>query len=219
MAHNSITEASVPIVIFGGSYDPIHYGHLRMAEYFHNLLPQSQISLMPNALPPHKEALFANTKQRKTMLKLAIGCSDYLNLDERELQREGPSYTLTSLLELRAENPQTPLILVIGSDSLASIESWHQWQRLPELAHICVLKRPRFASAIPEALAPLIHKVEEIAELSLRLSGCFMWISAPLMDISSSQIRESVNRGDSVRFLLPDSVIEYINEQGLYRKV
>ena len=135
-----------PIAILGGTFDPVHLGHLRVAWEAAEAL-DAQVRLMPAHLPPHRPAPVANAQQRVRMLQAALAGQDRLVLDTRELQREGPSYTVDTLRELRAESAASqPLILLLGSDAFAGLPTWHEWRVLFDLAHIGVLSRPGVAA-------------------------------------------------------------------------
>ena len=128
-----------PIGILGGTFDPIHFGHLRSGLEVYESLEFEHIRLIPCGVPPHRELPIASNEQRLAMMRLAVEDNTKLIVDQRELQREGPSYTVDTLLELRQEFPDTPLCLIIGSDAFLGLDSWHQWKKIPQLAHLRLL--------------------------------------------------------------------------------
>ncbi len=214
---SQITHGRKPLIIFGGTFDPIHFGHLRLAENLHNLLPSAEIRLMPNATPPHREHPGATSEQRLSMLKLAIASSPHLSVDEREIRREGASYTVFSIQELRKEFPERPLLLVMGEDAIATFHEWYCWQEITQLAHVIVVSRPGHfeVSLAPEVKAHLTE-FGDIHEMLEQKSGGIFRYHCPLLDISASQIRQLITEKRSSRFLLPETVIEYIDQQELY---
>lgn len=207
-----------PIAYFGGTFDPVHFGHLRLAEELVDQLQLTQVRLLPCHIPPHKQTPQVSAKVRSEMLTLATQDNPKLHVDPRELQRTSPSYTIETLQELRAENPTNPLIFAIGMDSFLSLHTWHQWQRLLDFCHLVVFSRPGYQFIIPEPLASLSTAItQSTAPLQETLHGNIWIYEHLILDISSSEIRENHKQGRSNRYLLPDSVNHYIGEAGLYR--
>ena len=210
------------IGIFGGTFDPIHFGHLRMAEELRAQLGLEQVRFFPSAQPPHREEPHTSPVHRARMVELAISGNPAFVLDCRELERTGPSYTVDTLRSLREEcGVTTPLILFIGSDAFFGLTSWHRWQELPELAHIAVAFRPGTAlheDVLPPELRSLWqrHQTERIADLHAMPAGKMLWQSVTALDIASSRIREAYTRGFSTRYLLPETVRGYIESHHLY---
>lgn len=205
------------LALFGGTFDPIHTGHLRACLEAGEALHASQVSLLPCATPAHREPPIASAEQRLSMLNLALAGQNYLVSDRRELDRPGPSYTIDTLLEIRAEvGPDRPLILMIGADQLAQLDRWKSWQRLMDVAHLAILTRPNCA-AMPMHIDAFLkpHRAKR-SELALHPAGFVTPVSVTALAISASDIRRRLSHSQSVRYLLPDAVIDYLHIQGLY---
>jgi len=209
------------IGIFGGTFDPIHYGHLRSALELCERLNLDQLRLMPCATPPHRTLPGRSAAQRAAMVELAVRGEPRLLCDARELARAGPSYTIDSLVELRKElGVGVSLSLVMGCDAVHAIESWHRWQEILEWTHIVIIARPGWQ--LPEH-GPVAQWLRESALSSAKglyervAGGIYIEQLRPL-DISSTEIRTMLGEGNSARYLMPESVLGYIEDQGLYRK-
>ncbi len=205
--------------VFGGTFDPIHHGHLRMALEAKQALGLDELRLMPAASPPHRPCVLA-AKQRLALLELAVASCSSLMVDARELEREGPSYTVDTLLSLRDElGAGTNLVLLMGADAFAGLTSWHRWQQIPTLAHVVVMQRP---VGLPEPLAePLrewLAKAYVLEDIQNQSAGCVMTISLSQLDISATSIRTQIQNGQSPQFLLPQPVLDLIVEKGWYQK-
>jgi nicotinate-nucleotide adenylyltransferase len=207
------------IGIFGGTFDPVHIGHLRSAWEVRESLRIRDFRLLPAGQPPHREGPITPAEHRLAMLRLATHGLPGLRIDERELARSGPSYMVDTLCEIRSEAGDQPLLLIIGQDSAASLDQWHQWERLPELAHLVVMRRPEQESVDSGMLAGWFaeRSAQGAAELHSAPCGKVWNVPVTQLAISSSRIRALIQAGRSPRFLLPDAVIEYIGTRGLYR--
>jgi nicotinate-nucleotide adenylyltransferase len=208
-----------PTGILGGTFNPVHYGHLRSALELREALGLAEVRLMPAAQPPHREAPDCCASLRADLVSLAVAGEPGLSCDRRELQREGPSYTVDSLQELRAElGPDASVCLIVGADALAALDSWHRWRELTDLAHIVVLARPGWE--VPQAgrVAQWLrqHLVEAASDLRESAAGGVILQRLRPLAISSTEIRELVGSGRSPRYLLPDAVWERIKSAGLY---
>ncbi|MCO7227383.1 nicotinate-nucleotide adenylyltransferase [Pleionea sp. CnH1-48] len=211
--------AQKPLLIFGGTFDPIHFGHLRLVENLKNLLPDADILLVPSAEPPHRDSPGASSQQRLAMLKLAVEGVDRVQIDDRELRRSGPSYSILTMQELRAEYPLRPILWIMGSDAAAHLHRWHRWQEIAQSASVLIVARPGTErEAMPEVLAQDFNWCETLSELAVNANGQIGWQQCPLLDISATQIRTLLKQNQSIRFLLPQSVIKYIEEQRLYQE-
>jgi nicotinate-nucleotide adenylyltransferase len=206
---------------FGGTFDPVHWGHLRSAEQLARQIGLQQIVLLPNNVPPHRPQPEASAEQRLAMLKAAIENNPLFTIDDRELQRASPSWTVTSLEMIRAEQgPQQPLAFIIGQDALLTINQWHSWQELLELSHLIVCQRPGYASQHPD---PRIeawisqHSVDNSAALNQTAKGCIFHANTELISISATDIRRRHYQQQDCHDLLPQPVIDYIEKTGLYR--
>lgn len=211
-----------PIGIFGGTFDPIHFGHLRMAEELREQLGLAQVRFIPSARPPHRGYVPTDATARAEMVRLAIAGNTGFALDTRELARSGPSYTVDTLLELRHElGAGTPLCLLLGSDAFFGLPSWHRWQELTELAHLVVAGRPGTQlqeALLPEALRRLWQekRTDQPHDLKTAAAGRILWQTVTALDISSSELRAALQQGLSTRYLLPETVGTYIASHHLY---
>jgi nicotinate-nucleotide adenylyltransferase len=223
--HSSLlTPRLQAIGLLGGTFDPIHFGHLRLAEEVAEALDIDQVRFIPAGNPPHRGQPRAESRHRLEMARRAVAGNPRFVLDEREISKDGPSYSVDTLAELRAELPAgTPLVLFMGSDAFLGLTTWHEWRRLFDLAHIAVAHRPGFSPAIWEDVLPDVLRqqltkrlCEQPGELSEFPAGRIFPHAITQLDISASQIRDRCLRGKSLRYLLPDSLIDYINENHLY---
>lgn len=208
-----------PIGILGGTFNPIHYGHLRSALEIRERLGLVEVRLMPSARPPHRAAPDCSAAERLEMVRLAVDEEPGLVCDEREMLRSGPSYTVDSLRHLREEvGPATSLCLVMGADALLGLADWHQWQLLTDYAHLVVIARPGWhfpsSGAVADWLQPLL--CERADDLRQQPSGRVHLLQLRPLDISSTEIRELIAAGRSPRYLLPDPVWSRIRSAGLY---
>lgn len=216
-------EHAAPIGILGGTFDPIHFGHLRLAEVCADACALSEVRLLPAALPNLRDRPSTPAEDRLRMVRLAVQGNARLAVDDRELRRPGVSYTVDTLLELRAElGPTRALCLLLGADAFLRLPAWSRWLRLFELAHIVVVARFGAAPEQAGARAPeLDAEWRRRASTDPRIvnaapAGAIVRIDAPLLDISATHIRQCLERGASVRYLLPDLVLRYIEAQRLY---
>ncbi|SFP20715.1 nicotinate-nucleotide adenylyltransferase [Pseudomonas borbori] len=207
------------IGIFGGTFDPVHIGHLRSALEVAEFMALDELRLIPSARPPHREAPQVSARDRLAMVELAVAGLPPLRVDDRELKRDKPSYSIDTLESLRSELAAADqLFLIIGWDAFCGLPSWHRWNELLEHCHILVLQRPDADSEAPETLRNLLAARSISDPLSLEGPGgqiSFIW-QTPLA-VSATQIRTLLASGKSVRFLLPDAVLSYIHAHGLYR--
>jgi len=208
------------IGIFGGTFDPVHYGHLRSALEVKDLFGLDEVRLIPCANPPHRGQPAVTAKMRLQMLELAIKNHSGLKIDTRELDRyrvsdQTPSYMVDTLKSLRQEFPDESLLLFIGSDAFKYLTAWHQWQRLFDYAHIVVLTRPGFEIQHLDDFfkARLATDNKELTQIPAG-KLCFQQVTQ--LDISATAIREMIARKQNPGFLLPDAVIEYIKQHKLY---
>lgn len=197
-----------PIAILGGTFDPVHLGHLRVAWEAAESL-DAEVRLMPAHVPPHRPAPLASAAQRVAMLEAALAGQQRLTLDTRELRRDGASYTVETLRELRGELPATQaLILLLGADAFAGLPTWHRWRELFEHAHIVVLTRPGHNAPLPPELAVEIapRRVASRAELRLAAAGKVLDLPVTPLEISASAVRALLAAGRDPRWLLPDAL-------------
>jgi nicotinate-nucleotide adenylyltransferase len=212
------------IGILGGTFDPIHYGHLRLAEEMLELAHLRQIRFIPAGTPPHREAPQVSARHRSAMVQLAIADQPSFVLDEREVDRASPCYTVDTLRELRAElGAAQPLCLLMGGDAFLQLHTWHEWERLFELAHIVVGSRPGFTledrihTAPPALRSHYQQRLCYAAALSQQPSGGIAELAIPELEISATLIRSRVAENRSIRYLLPNAVADYIHQHHLYQ--
>ncbi|CNH40536.1 nicotinate-nucleotide adenylyltransferase [Yersinia pekkanenii] len=207
--------------LFGGTFDPIHYGHLKPVEVLAQQVGLQHIILLPNHVPPHRPQPEANAQQRLEMVKLAIAGNPLFSVDSRELLRDSPSFTIDTLESLRKERgAELPLAFIIGQDSLLSLHKWHRWQSLLDVCHLLVCARPGYSQTLetPELQQWLdCHRVLDPQALRLRPQGAIYLADTPLLAISATDIRHRRHNGESCDDLLPRAVQRYIELQGLYR--
>lgn len=207
--------------LFGGTFDPIHFGHLQPVDVLAKQIGLQQVTLLPNNVPPHKPQPEASAAQRVEMIELAIADNPLFNLDLRELERQTPSYTVDTLQYLRAERgSRQPIGFIIGQDSLLSLHHWHRWQDLLGLCHLLVCKRPGYpAEMANEEMQQWLehHLCHEPALLHQQPHGLIYLADTPLIAISATEIRQRYLQNQSCTDLLPARVIDYIDRAGLYR--
>jgi nicotinate-nucleotide adenylyltransferase len=206
------------IGILGGTFDPIHYGHLRPAQEILRALDLAEIRVIPAANPPHRRPPVATSEQRLRMVELAVAGAPGFTVDDREFRRGGPSYTVLTLESLRREFGERPLCLLMGLDAFEGIETWHQWQRLPELAHFIVMTRPGWEFPAGERLPPWVRDrlVRETSQLAQASAGKIYFQAVTPQDISATRIREALARGEPAEAWLPSVVFEYIRANRVY---
>lgn len=183
--------------LLGGTFDPIHLGHLRAAETAREGLGLEQIAFVPAHLPPHRPSI-SSALDRFAMVSLATAGHPHFAPSDIEVRREGLSYTVDTLRALRAARPEDTLVLVLGSDAYAELDTWHQPEAILEACEIAVVARP--GAALPAAAQRRIHHIE-----------------GPTLPISSTAIRQRVAEGRSIRYLVPEGVADYIEKRRLYR--
>ena len=211
--------------IFGGTFDPIHYGHLRLAEELADRLALGEVRIIPARVPPHRSTPRVTSAHRLEMVQLACAGNPRFRVDDRECRREGASYTVDTLLELRAElGTQTALVLLMGVDAYLALTTWSRWERLFELAHVVIAHRPGFkldTGELPAALAEQTSArlLRDPPELQARAAGGVLAVDIPPLDISGTAIRAALREGRSARYLLPDSVLDYIGRNHLYKEL
>jgi nicotinate-nucleotide adenylyltransferase len=209
-----------PLVgVFGGTFNPVHYGHLRSALELVERLQLEQLRLMPSASPPHRDAPECSAERRAAMVELAVSGEPRLVCDAREMQRPGKSYTIDSLIELRGElGAQQGLCMVLGCDAVQDIATWHRWQELLDWAHIVVIARPGWQLPRAGDLAQWLktHQLESPELLRQRPCGGIVIEELRPLAISSTEIRDLLASGRSARYLMPQSVVDYIQAHTLY---
>ena len=206
-----------PIGILGGTFDPVHNGHLRLAIELRDMLNLASVRLIPSARPPHRDAPTATPGQRAKWIRVAIADEPNIFLDDRELLRDGLSYTVDTLASLRADIPDTPLCLIMGLDVFAKLPQWHEWLQLFDHGHIILVERPGVSADFPEAAqAELERRRGDADSLSATLAGSIHVCSPPPLAISSTHVRELLASGRSPRYLLPQAVFDDVIDTGIY---
>jgi len=211
------------IGILGGTFDPIHFGHLRLAEEMLELADLRQIRFIPAGTPPHRNTPQVAARHRSAMVRLAIADQPGFLLDEREVEKTMPCYTVDTLRELREELGVTqPICLLMGSDAFLDLHTWHEWEQLFELAHIVVGYRPgytladRIHKALPELRREYQQRLCPVTAISQKPSGEVAELAIPELEISATLIRSRVAENRSIRYLLPNTVADYIHQHHLY---
>ena len=204
--------------IFGGTFDPIHYGHLRTAFEMLQALRFGEVRFMPCGNPPHRDTPIAAAELRLAMVHAATEAQDGFVVDDRELQRDGPSYSVDTLTALRSEFPSRPFGLIIGMDAFLSLPKWHLWREILTLAHIVVAHRPGWRAPDMGPLGELLadRGTHRIGDLHQAKAGHIYVHDVTQLEISSSEIRELVSMGRDPRFLIPDTVRDVIAASGCY---
>lgn len=194
-----------PIGILGGTFDPVHLGHLRVCVELRELLGLDHVRLIPNRVPPHRDAPRASDALRARWIAEAIADEPGLRLDRRELEREGASYTAETLAGLRDELGDTPLVCIMGQDAFDGLVTWHRWDEIPRHAHIVVVPRPGTTAGRLDGL-PGVRITQSIDDLHTAPAGCLYAAQVTPLAISSTQIRRLLVQGRSVRYLVPGTV-------------
>jgi nicotinate-nucleotide adenylyltransferase len=209
-----------PIGIFGGTFDPIHHGHLRTALELLTALELAEVRFVPAANPPHRGAPMIDGALRLRMVQAAIANQAGFVADEREVRRDGPSYTVDTLRSLRADYPTRALCLLLGMDAFLGLTQWHRWQALLELAHIVIANRPGWRTPEHDTLGELLreHRARDPRELHDSLAGRVHIEPVTQLEISSTGLRAAIRSGVDPRFLVPDSVRDIIVQTECYAK-
>ena len=207
-----------PLGIFGGTFDPIHYGHLRTAFEMLQALRFGDVRFIPCGDPPHRGTTYANAELRYRMVDVAIAGQDGFISDDREIRRNGPSYTIDTLATLREEFPQRSLGLILGMDAFLGLPKWHRWDEILNIAHIVVAHRPGWKAPDIGPLGALLSEygTHRVDDLHQAVQGRIHIHAVTQLEISSTEIRDLVAAGRDPRFLMPDAVRDLIDESGVY---
>jgi len=209
-----------PIGLFGGTFDPIHFGHLRAAFELTELLDLDRVLFIPAADPPHRGRPLADAETRLAMVRAAVEDEESFQVDDRELRRPGPSYTVLTLEELRREHGDTPLVLLLGMDAFLGLPTWHRWQELLDLAHVAVAHRPGATLPSSGELGRLIERcrARDRAEIAAAPAGKVFVHPGTQLDISSTDLRAALRAGRDPRYLMPEAVRRMINATGIHAR-
>ncbi len=211
-------RSTVAIGLFGGTFDPVHNAHLRMALELKQQLGLDEMRLLPCHQPPHRDQPQRSSNHRAAMVRLAVEHCDQLSVDERELQRDKPSYTVDTLLELRQQlGDGVSLCWCVGMDSLVNLSSWHRWRELLDVAHLVVTARPGWQLPADGELADWLnaHRADAV-QLKKAACGSVVVCEMSQLAISATEIRDTIAKGDSAQYLMPEAVWRYIQDNDLY---
>jgi nicotinate-nucleotide adenylyltransferase len=214
---------SACVALLGGSFDPVHHGHVALAALFSALLKPDQLRVVPAGNPWQKDSLQASAADRVAMLELAFGAAALdVTIDLQEIARGAPTYTIDTLRNVRAElGPDAAIVFLIGADQLRQLDTWREWRALFELAHIGVGARPGFALADTDLPPAVAHEIAvrqgSLEQLRTTPSGRFFLAEALAVDISATQIRAALQRGEKANSLISPVVLDYIQQHNLYK--
>lgn len=216
-----MSSQPIKIGMLGGTFDPVHHGHLRSALEVREALGLDRLHMIPAPKPPLRGAPQVSAEQRLALLKAGIGDTPGLYADDREIRREGPSYSIDTLAQLRAEyGEQARLVMMIGFDAFLRLHQWHRAGDLFSLAHLVVMTRPGYQMPWTDELRELVgqREVESVVSLMQHPNGGLLTLSLPsMMAISATYIRQRLREGKSIHYLLPNAVEEAIRENGFYQ--
>jgi nicotinate-nucleotide adenylyltransferase len=206
--------------IFGGSFDPIHYGHLRTALELQQRLSLSEVRFIPCADPPHRSDAPVAGLSRIDMVRAAIAGEPTFVVDEREFERDGPSYTVDTLRSFREESPTVSLCLLMGMDAFLGLPGWHQWQEILQLSHLIVAHRPGWEAPTEGPLGELLleRRTSNVSDLTVAECGSVYVTPVTQLEISATELRDSLRAGLDPKYLMPDSVRQLLIESGCYAK-
>ena len=207
-----------PMGIFGGTFDPVHYGHLRTAFELIHALRLAEMRFLPAGTPPHRTRPLADANLRLEMVRAATEAQPGFILDDRELHREGPSYSVDTLLDLRAEYAHRSICLIVGMDAFLSLPKWYHWREILQLAHVVVAHRPGWRAPDMGPLGELLvdRGTGRVGDLHETRAGRIYIHAVTQLEISSSAIRQLIRSGGDPRFLMPDAVRAIIHRSGCY---
>ena len=211
--------SNMSVALLGGTFNPIHFGHLNLANCLVDYLQVESVRMIPCAIPPHRETPSVSVEQRLAMLQLAIDDHPLLTCDDLELRKSMPSYSIETVQQIRQQvGEETPLFFCIGMDSLLTIDSWHHWQQLLDYCHLAICPRPGYKFPIKGHLAEWIEQnlCDDIERVKTLAQGCLHLCKIPLKDISSTAIRDSIKCAQSIDHLTPKSVVNFITKHSLY---
>lgn len=206
------------IGILGGTFDPVHIGHLRSAIEVLESCELDEVRLIPGAVPPHRATPQVGAQQRLDMVRLAVEDVPRLSVDDRELRRQGPSWTIDTLLSLRAElAADDRLYFILGEDAFAGLNRWRRWQEILQHCHLLVLQRPQMPVELPDAVQALLAEcgVADVTAMQ-QSAGQIALIRQTPLAVSATAIRSLRADNRSIRFLVADPVADYIQQHGLY---
>ncbi len=209
---------SEPIGLFGGAFDPIHYGHLRTAFELWQALKLAQVRFLPTGNPPHRESPLTTPELRVQMVSAAIAGISAFVVDDRELRRSGMSYSVDTLTDLRAEFPDRSLCLMVGMDAFLGLPTWHRWREIFDFAHVVVAHRPGWKAPMTGPLGEVMvdRGTGSVRDLHSALAGRIYVHAVTQLEIASTDLRQLILSGKDLRYLVPDAVRELILSTGCY---
>jgi nicotinate-nucleotide adenylyltransferase len=209
-----------PIGIFGGTFDPIHNGHMRTALELRDSLRLAEVKFLPAGNPPHRDHTQATAEMRLAMVRAAVEDEPGFSVDDREVRRTGLSYSVDTLNELRAEHPDRPLCLLLGMDAFLGLPGWHRWREILDLAHVVVAHRPGWKAPTQGPLGEVMvdHGTGTVRELHELVAGRVYVHAVTQLEISSTELRQLISRGGDPRYLVPDSVCRVLRDTGWYAR-
>jgi nicotinate-nucleotide adenylyltransferase len=207
-----------PIGLFGGTFDPLHYGHLRTAFELWQALQLAEVRFMPTGSPPHREQPLAPAQLRLAMVKAAIADQPAFVIDDREVRRTGVSYSVDTLTELRAEYPHRSLCLLLGMDAFLGLPNWHRWRELLDLGHIVVAHRPGWRAPTMGPLGEIMvdRGTGSVRDLHQQPAGRIYIHAVTQLEISSTELRQLIAQGRDPRYIVPEEVRRIIRETRCY---
>ena len=208
------------IGLMGGTFDPIHCGHLRMALECYQRVGLKKVFMIPCGNPGHRNPPQASAEQRLAMTQLAVGDSGELDVDDREVRRQGITYTIDTLVDLRQKKTtQQRHCLILGADAVASLPAWRDWRKILELCHIIVVQRPGYSLEGEDPPLDWMkdHRVSSIQALKKNAAGAIYSVNAPILEVSATYVRSLVAKGHSAQYLVPSSVYQFIKDNQLYQ--
>ena len=211
--------SNMSVALFGGTFNPVHLGHLNLANHLADYLQVESVRMIPCAIPPHREAPNVSAEQRLAMLDLALEGNPALIADDLELKRTDTSFSIDTVDHVRRKiGAQTPLFFCLGMDSLMAIDSWHRWIELLDYCHIVACPRPQYELPSDGVVADWIeqHLCDDITQVKKQSHGCFHLCKIPLLDISSTAIRDSIKCAKNIDHMTSESVVNYIKQHSLY---
>lgn len=207
-----------PLGVFGGTFDPIHYGHLRTAFELWQALRLAQVLFLPTGNPPHREAPLASSELRLQMVRAAVAGQPGFAVDDREIRRSGVSYSVDTLTDLRREHPDRSLCLLLGMDAFLGMPTWHRWREIFGLAHVVVAHRPGWKAPITGPLGEEMvdRGTGSVQDLHGAPAGRIHVHAVTQLEIASTDLRALIVSGRDLRYLVPDAVRELIMRTGCY---
>lgn len=208
-----------PIGLLGGTFDPIHHGHLRLALELYERLDLAEVRLIPSAYPPHRESPAVSAALRLEMVKAAIDGLEGVVADDCELMRPGPSYMVDTLKTIRETHGSRPVYMILGMDAFMNLHTWHRWKELLHYAHILLVRRPGKLLPMTHVMREFldVNRAKTLDELQISAGGKIYVENIPPLTISATQIRGLLATGRNPRYLLPRPVLNLINSHQLYR--